>query len=134
MAGEYDIAGFSIRGVAVGSREELAYVVESSGLTFSLFCGREGKLDDRTVDALGVITILAFPVPLREPPAHPTQGIGELVHTIEPKIVLPLVSDAKLRAAVRRELGSEGEVVEKLSVTARDVPPEGFRTIFLEAQ
>ena len=136
LPGEYDVAGFTLRGVALSAEAATpVFVLESADVRLChLGRGFSGRLSERDVEALGVIDILVLPVPLSTKPSQPAAGLSAAVQEIEPHIVLPLLTDEKLRDAVRRELGVEGEDLSKLSVSLRDLPEEGFRVIFLEAQ
>ncbi|OHA50038.1 MAG: hypothetical protein A2991_01705 [Candidatus Terrybacteria bacterium RIFCSPLOWO2_01_FULL_58_14] len=138
MPGEYDVAGFFVRGMAFGSRSgssTSAYVTEAGDTVFCLFGEvAADTLSEQDVEALGLVDILALPVPSHPEKTSQISGLGDVVRAIEPKVVLPLTEDAKLRAAVRKELGVEGETTGKLTALKRDFPEEGFRVVFLDAQ
>lgn len=143
MPGEYDVAGFMIRGMAMrteGSEQAgksgegpMAYVLDSRGMTF---CYMNGEIADtpreRDIEALGSIDILAFSV--SSPVAKTAVSWGDFIRAVDPRVVLPLAEDTKHRTAITKEFGTDGEHQAKLSLSRKDLPEEGFRIIFLDPQ
>lgn len=136
-AGEYDIAGFVIRGVEVGEGKEkpVAFVVESGDIAFCHVGGFMSEvLADRETDAIGVVDVLAVPFSDGSRSTAAVSVLSKIVHEIEPRIVLPLTTETKARTAIAKELGTEGERMSKLTISQKDLPEEGFRIVFLDPQ
>lgn len=127
--GEYDVAGFSLRGIFLAD-EATAFVVEAGELAVCVFPEQlPDELRDRDIESIGEVDIFVVP-------AFSSTAVGKvnmLIREIEPKVVLPLVSDTKLRASLAREVGKDAESMEKFSVAQKDLAEEGVRLIFLQA-
>ena len=143
MPGEYDVAGFMIRGMAMrteGSKQgvksgegPMAYVLDSRGMTFCYVNGETADTPrERDIEALGSIDILAFPV--SSPVAKTAVSWGDFIRAVDPRVVLPLVENTKHRTVITKEFGTDGEHQAKLSLSRKDLSEEGFRITFLDPQ
>ena len=131
--GEYDVSQFAIRGTQVG--EATVYVVDGNQLTFGLVSAPPGKeLSDQELEAVGLVDVLAVPIPWSDEKDDPLSGLGKFVRAVEPSVVIPMTNEAKQVKAVVNELGTESEKVAKLNVTRKDLATEGFVIRVLEAQ
>lgn len=138
--GEYDVAQILIRGMLLGSSVDAPslFIVDGDTASFGIITGAAGDhLAEQELETIGTVDVLAVPVPFRagaKDAEAAVEGIGEFIRAVEPHAVVVLLQDTKYQKAVAAELGSEGEKMGKFSVTRKDLPEEGFRLIFLEAQ
>lgn len=135
--GEYDVAGFAVRGIALDPRNgehPVAYVIVSGGLSCCILAFESpSALHDHEVEAIGDVDVLAWAFSdNRDRRAGP--AFGDMVRATGARIALPLLEHAQSRSALAREFGVEVEHAEKFAVTAKDIPEEGVRLVFLDAQ
>ena len=132
MPGEYDVSRFAVRGVQVN--DALVYVMDGKHLTLGFITKSPGrKLEDSELEMIGTVDILVTPMPFGDD-KDPTQGLGEFVRAVEPKIVIALTDKPKMKKAIAAELGTDLKSEKKLSASVRDLPDEGFALISLEVQ
>lgn len=139
--GEYDVAGFAMRGVEIrpeGSEKGkyiTVYVVDAGDMTLAYVSGSVvGRLRDQDLEALADVDSVIVSVPFREKGSDPVAGLSEFIRAIEPHVVVVLASDAKAKTAAKKELGTDAESVARYAVAEKDFPEEGFRVVFLDAQ
>ncbi len=118
--------------VALCEKHKATLAVDDSHATGVL--GKTGRGTPEHFGLEGRIDILVVPVSAKTKSKNPVAGLSDIVRTIEPHVVIPMLHDEKFRSAVRKELGTDGEKLPKLAVAAKDIPEEGFRVVFLEAQ
>lgn len=135
-AGEYDVAGFVVRGVELAGKREprksqVAYVVEAGELSLCYLNGEAfHKLSDQDIEAFGAVDVLAVSIV----GSSTAISAGEAIRSLEPHMVLAFVADPKVQNVFAKELGVEGERLTKASFTKKDMPEEGFRILFLDPQ
>lgn len=131
--GEYDVSGFAIRGITVGAAR--VYVIDVKQMTLGYVTGNPAEeLDEKALEAIGMVDVLAVPLPFTEDTKQPLLGLGALVRAVEPSVVIPMTEDKKLIKAIGIELGTEATATAKLNVTRKDLVDEGFVINALEVQ
>jgi len=132
-AGEYEIGGVSIIGVAAG--EGTTYIIKMDGITF-LHLGLLGKqLTEQQIDKYPSIDILFVPVGGTEAGTVSAKEATDLVAKLEPKLIIPIgfkrKDDTKLSlpmapvADFLKEMGKETIAGQsKLTITKEKLPAE----------
>ena len=131
-AGEYEVADFTIRGIAATrhidttDQEKLAtiYRVECGDVRMAFLGNIDGKLSEEQYETLGVIDILVLPVGGSGYTLDATSATT-IVRAIEPKVVVPVhYAESGINYEVpqdsletfTKELGAPVEQVSKLKV------------------
>jgi L-ascorbate metabolism protein UlaG (beta-lactamase superfamily) len=137
--GEYEVADILIHGVATSSQPTVgptntAYVFRIDDLVLCHLGALAGKLGADQIEEIGNIDIVFIPARNGET-LGPTEA-AEVVHQLDPKLVIPMELDGDGNGALPetflRELGATGVTPEpKLSVTRGSLPSE-VRVVVLE--
>ena len=130
--GEYEVADFSIRGIAAGRHIDAPdapkvatiYRIEVGDVRIGLLGNIDGKLSEDQLEALGVLDIIILPVGGNGYTLDATSA-AQLVRSIDAKVVIPIhYADATLKYEVpqdgldtfKKEFGGEVEQVAKYKV------------------
>lgn len=144
-AGEYEVADFTIRGIAATrhidtpDQEKLAtiYRVECGDVRMAFLGNIDGKLSEEQYEALGVIDILVLPVGGSGYTLDATSATT-IVRAIEPKVVVPVhYAESGVTYEVpqdtletfTKELGAPVEQVPKLKVKSVSSLPAALTVI-----
>ncbi len=109
--GEYEVADFTIRGIAavhhidMESDEKLStiYRVETGDFAVGIIGNIKNKLDDEQLETLGVIDVLIMPVGGGGYTLDPTDA-SAIARQVDPKVVIPVhYADTGLRYEVPQE-------------------------------
>jgi len=142
--GEYEVADVLIAGVATASEamqgaSNTAYVLRFDDLALCHLGGLRSKLNAKQIEDIGTIDVLLVPVG-GNGSLEPAEA-AEVVHQLEPRIVVPmeyridgLASDLEPVDHFVREMGSKEFTSEpKLAVTRSSLPPD-LRVVVLETR
>jgi hypothetical protein len=136
-AGEYELRGVSVRGVAIGGGT--VFVTEVDEVAVCDFGELAGDLDAEVVDSLGTIDVLA--VSLQYGSAPRAREVASLVSQLQPAVLVPVgyraASEGSLGelAPFAQEMGL-GQVVPlpKLSLSGSPGVSDETRVVVLEAR
>lgn len=142
--GEYEVADILIAGVATSSTAmqgaaNTAYVLRFDDLAVCHLGGIRARLDAKQIEDIGNVDILL--VPVGGDGALGAAVAAEVVHQLEPRIVIPMEYQVDGHDAERepvdhfvREMGSKEFATEpRLSVTRSSLPQE-LRVVVLETR
>jgi L-ascorbate metabolism protein UlaG (beta-lactamase superfamily) len=146
--GEYDVKGVAIRGIpSFHDRKEGAergtntlYHITIDGVRIA-HLGDLGQahLSDEQLDALDEVDVLCIPV--GGVYTIDAEDATKITSQIEPKIVIPMhyaipSLSVKLEKVdtFLKEMGVKAEPVEKLSLKAKELPPDGTQVVVLIPQ
>ncbi|MDO8336436.1 MAG: MBL fold metallo-hydrolase [Candidatus Saccharibacteria bacterium] len=141
-AGEYEVAGVSIKGISIPrykdpERKVTAYKIEFNGTRIAVLGHVSDTLDEVQLENIGVIDVLALPVGGNGYTLD-SHAAAKIVNQIDPKIVIPThYKDAAVKyseaqddlESFLKDLGAqEHEVVDKLKIKNGAMP--AVRTVF----
>lgn len=124
-AGEYEVKDTSIEGVATGTHT--SYAISSDGLRAVRLGEGTTELNDAQQEALSSVDILMVPCAGLTP-----EQVSKLVSTLEPRVIIPLESDAAMLKKLEAELGVKPEKTAKFKATARDLPSDTQKLVVIE--
>jgi L-ascorbate metabolism protein UlaG (beta-lactamase superfamily) len=136
--GEYEVNNCSVRGIATGihSQPEDApktatiYRLDIEDISIAILGHTQPKLDETTLEAIGVVDILVLPVGGYGYTLEPKEAV-DLVRSIEPKAVIPThYAEEGLKYEVpqapieefTKELGAAVEQLPKLKFKGAQMP------------
>lgn len=122
-AGEYEVRGVAVTGVAAPRKDGSAhtvYRIDAEGMGIGFLGALDRALTDKEVEALGTVDILIVP-------GTSAALAGENVAKVEPRMVIP--SYVEDTSAVVRELGCPAETSSKLKLTRAALPEEDMKLV-----
>ncbi len=139
--GEYDVKGVTVTGIPLKQDEGryvTVFLIESEGLSvLNLTHIREWNIKHDDLEDLGEIDILILPVGSNS--VMTPKLASQIVHEIEPKIVIPshyqtsgLALPYEKVDDFLKQLGGKNESMEKLTVKKKDLTEEKTQTVTLE--
>lgn len=140
--GEYEISKVVIIGLPVNSKEtnnlrSTVYYFELDNLSFGFLAGLNKRLDQSQLEVFGNVDVLFLPVGEGKSALNIQEGI-EVIAQVEPKIVIPIISDGDFRSEslISKFLAEAGKgnpvSLPKLSLSA-DKLPEETEIVFLNS-
>lgn len=127
--GEYDAAGFSIRGIGQDEGRQVSYLVHVEGIRCAFLSSPLGSWSEQEMTALGDVDLLVLP-------AEGEKVVGAIVEEVDPRVVVPLsTKDGAHFSAVLSLLGGAGSApVSELKLKAGSLPQESRVVVVLESQ
>jgi len=146
--GEYEVADFTIRGIAATrhidtpEQEQLStmYRIECSDVRVAVLGNVQAKLSEEQYESLGVVDVLVLPVGGGGYTLDATSATS-IVRSIEPKVVVPVHYDGPgltyevpqdILETFTKELGAPVETVPKLKVKTASVLPQALTVMVVE--
>lgn len=122
--GEYEVRDTIIEGVQTGTA--VSYKIESDGLSLVRLGQQTAELTDKQIEALSPIDLLVIPCR-----GLNADQVSKLVSGLEPRIIVPIETDAALVKSLSSELGVKPESVAKFKVSLKDLPQDSQKLVVL---
>ena len=123
--GEYDIGGVSVIGLGHGEGGQISYVITEEDVRTLILSSPLQLLSDIDLQQVGDIDILCIPT-------DDLKKVQTLIDAIDPRVLIPLETDAKAYPEVLKAVGAVGrEAVEEYKIKGA-LPVEGREVVILK--
>jgi hypothetical protein len=133
--GEYETKGIFIYGIdsIINKEKTTLYKISSEDIALLHLNSLTEPLSNEQLDKIGNIDVLFILVDEKK---SETKKISELISQIEPRIVIPMTTEAKIEEKFLNDLakscGLKAETIDKLKIMKKDLTIEETKMVILQ--